>query len=357
MVKVLQIAIGEEEKGGGVGRIASSIASIISKNNMESILACCYLKKKSNRDYKVRKIEAIRIPFFSSLVIPLNLLKIIKEEKPDIIISHSYSSTLPLFSYFISKLFGIKHIIAAHSYPKGDFKTKALMFFYDLLALIPLKDSEIIYFSNSAKKELKKEGEVFMFVPEKRFFSEAKAKKEKKEYILFVGRIDENKRPLMFLEISKRVGESPLLIGIPEDRELVEKINKFRANIKIAKIEEMPSIYKKAKLLITTSMYEGLPITWLEAIASEVPILTTKVGDYEEVLKEFYGKQWREFVFENVEEGEKKAKKILGMFKTKKFKDLLRNAKEKLKNRRKVFEKSLLGFIKKLGVRDRNDKV
>ena len=354
-MRILQISVGESIKGGGVGRIASSLANIFSESGVDSHLASCF-SYSLDRKYSFHKLNCFKFPMFSSVVLT-RLENMVKQISPDVIFSHAYSSSIPLLSYRVAKKFNIKHAFAVHAFPEDNGIRKLLLSIYKKISYNPLLKSKIIYFSNSAKDKLKLEGKLSMFIPEKSFF----IKKKGEDYLLFVGRLDENKRADWFVRICAKLNKKGLIVGNDEGekRKIQNLIKKLKADVSIkeAEFSEMPSLYSKASALITTSKYEGLPLVWLEAIASEVPILTTKVGDYEEVLKEFYGKQWREFVFENVEEGEKKAKKILGMFKTKKFKDLLRNAKEKLKNRRKVFEKSLLGFIKKLGVRDRNDKV
>jgi glycosyltransferase involved in cell wall biosynthesis len=47
----------------------------------------------------------------------------------------------------------------------------------------------------------------------------------------------------------------------------------------------MAELYRVAHLFILTSVYEGLPVTVLEALASGTPVLTTRCGETPRILK------------------------------------------------------------------------
>ena len=124
------------------------------------------------------------------------------------------------------------------------------------------------------------------------------------------------------------------------------KENNIDAEIREASIDEMPSIYKHAEALITTSDYEGLPLVWLEAIASQVPIYTTPVGDYKRILSLAYGNKWKDFVFSSLREAVDKIKNPPPQ-------SLLSKAQAKL--REMSWEKTMRAFKKY--VEDAYDKV
>ncbi len=311
-MKILQIAVGENLTGGGVGRIATNLADEFAKYT-ESHLASCfqYSDPAFSRKYYFHKIKCSRFPFFSSVVFPFDLERIIKEVSPDLIVSHGYASSLPLFAYDIASRHKIKHVFAVHSYPRETGARKFAMAIYDVLAKRALKNSKIIYFSESSKSYLKYKGEVFNFIPEKIFFEQ---KKRKPEYLLFVGRLDENKRPEMFVRICASLGMKGFIAGIDEGlgNKTITLAKKLGVDIKIEEVpfNKMPEVYSKAYALINTSKYEGLPLTWLEAIASSVPVFTTNTGDAEIILERFYGKK-DEFLFSSVEEASDKIPKFL----------------------------------------------
>ena len=55
---------------------------------------------------------------------------------------------------------------------------------------------------------------------------------------------------------------------------------------RIEKSEELNEVYNNYSCMILPSMYEGMSLALLEAMATGLPIITTDVGFYEEIVKE-----------------------------------------------------------------------
>lgn len=112
---------------------------------------------------------------------------------------------------------------------------------------------------------------------------------------IFVGRLTDQKRPLSFLELVKHVQKTHqqiyfLMIGDGEmagvcDR-FIEK-NRLRNIRRIPFHPRAPEVNALADGMIITSIYEGLPIAMLEALAVGIPVLATDVGDIRLVLEEY----------------------------------------------------------------------
>ena len=49
--------------------------------------------------------------------------------------------------------------------------------------------------------------------------------------------------------------------------------------------KDMPGVYCACDMMVNTSLIEGLPMTILEAMASRLPIIATKVGAVPQVIK------------------------------------------------------------------------
>lgn len=58
--------------------------------------------------------------------------------------------------------------------------------------------------------------------------------------------------------------------------------------LKTYKLNEMPSVYKKSSIFILTSENETFGQVFIEAMASGVPIIGTKVGGIPEIISDFY---------------------------------------------------------------------
>ena len=112
---------------------------------------------------------------------------------------------------------------------------------------------------------------------------------------IFVGRLTDQKRPLSFLNLVKSVQQKNqniffIMVG---DGELAGECNEFIRNNGIINLKRIsyhpspPEIMKIADGMVITSIYEGLPIAMLEALAMALPVISTDVGDIRTVLEEY----------------------------------------------------------------------
>lgn len=115
--------------------------------------------------------------------------------------------------------------------------------------------------------------------------------------ILFVGRLDANKRPDRFIDLadrlSRKMPEKRLRFQLAGDGVLRENLENQAAACGLTRdklefsgvCENMPEVYARADLLVSTSASEGTPNVILEAMAHGLPIAATDVGDVGELLK------------------------------------------------------------------------
>ena len=117
----------------------------------------------------------------------------------------------------------------------------------------------------------------------------------KKKNFVFVGRIADQKRPLLFLNMVKQlkqiyknynfimVGDGPFSFKVQDF--IINNDLKTLHRIKF--IENLAELYAVVDGIIITSKYEGLPIAMLEAMCMGLPVFATNVGDIDIVIEEY----------------------------------------------------------------------
>lgn len=122
--------------------------------------------------------------------------------------------------------------------------------------------------------------------------------------IVWVGRIEDEKNPLEFIELAQRILEwRPethfLIVGDTFDYEeyrtkLYDAINEdcrqhFTFYQSVA-YHQMPEVYSLAAetggCLVSTSLYESAPMTFIEAMSCKCPVVSTDVGGVKEIIKD-----------------------------------------------------------------------
>jgi glycosyltransferase involved in cell wall biosynthesis len=113
--------------------------------------------------------------------------------------------------------------------------------------------------------------------------------REEEFVVAWVGRLDEEKRPLAFLrilsDVNKHTDTKALMVGNgPLERAVEREIHRLHLNQKITRFAyldrtKMPEIYAAVDVLVITSFIEGLPFAVLEAMAMGCPVAATSVGE------------------------------------------------------------------------------
>ncbi len=224
--------------------------------------------------------------------IPGRFTNILK--KYDIIHFHEFELSLPFFSFLVKK----PKIIHLHGIDYSFLKKNHISRFL-------LKHLAHIYISIS--KQMKKDL-VTLGIPENRIvylpnsidtnLFKPQAQKED-NLLLFVGRISSGKGLHVLIKSLRYLKESIRLaiIGPPDwdinyyqsILRLIEKENqKGKHEISYFGAMEQTEIvkwYQKASLFILPSFVEGLPVTVLEALSCETPVIATPVGGIPEIIE------------------------------------------------------------------------
>jgi len=116
--------------------------------------------------------------------------------------------------------------------------------------------------------------------------------------LLFVGRVVYQKGLDLLLKALAGLGESNWQLDIVGDGPRVERLRNQAAHLGIEKKvsfpgwqsrEALPKTYQQANLFVYPSRHEGMPNAVLEAMASGLPVLATRIAGNEELVSEECG--------------------------------------------------------------------
>ena len=115
--------------------------------------------------------------------------------------------------------------------------------------------------------------------------------------ISFIARFSEEKEPLLFVDIAQKVIQSnpriPIKFVMAGDGHLVKAVKeKIRASgmeenvLLTGVLDNIQELLADTYLLLVVASNEGIPLTVMEAMAMNIPVVSTVVGATEEVLKD-----------------------------------------------------------------------
>lgn len=109
----------------------------------------------------------------------------------------------------------------------------------------------------------------------------------------FVGRLSTEKGPDLFLQAAQQVLRTHpnvefVLAGEGSERTGLERLSRdlgIADKLRFLQyVDNMPVLYQKLDLFVSSSRREGLPIAILEAMASGVPVIATAVGEVPKII-------------------------------------------------------------------------
>lgn len=242
------------------------------------------------------------------LTLVLNLKNLIRKEKIDII--HSHLLDMNFYSSLAARFAGVPHICTEH----GDIhhvSKKINLNTYAKIIILSRLSNKIIFvsqftkdrFLDLAKLNPQKSAVIYNGINQKEYTSTADIKKKKdelgiKEDELIIGNVANLypvKGHIYLLKAAKTVmKEFPnvkfIIVGKGGlGEELKNKADLFgiRSRVKFLGFrEDVKELLTIMDIFTLASLSEGLPLSLIEAMASKVPIIATRVGGIPEVIED-----------------------------------------------------------------------
>lgn len=260
-------------------------------------------------------IEVISIPdlerdisIFKEINVFLNLIKLLKKEKPDVV--HLNSSKIGGLGSLASRIVGVKKIIfTVHGFAFNESRNFISIFLIKLASYITLLlSTNVIFVTKYDLESLPKwlrngtknkvihnaiQSPEFLSKENARdfLFSKSNVLDKNLPIVISIGELTKNKD---YETAIKAVSElkskvNYFIIGSGEEKENLDKMlrNGNLSNIYLlGQIPNASTYLKSADLFLLSSRKEGLPYVILEAISANVKIVSTDVGGISEVLDE-----------------------------------------------------------------------
>lgn len=295
---------------GGTETVVRNLSISLNKKNIHTDVMTFNADQSRNTEWhgKIERIDGFSVFRISGLnllrffrsdtltmkvnVIPGRFTKILKGY--DIIHFHELDFSFPFFSVFVKKpkilhfhgiyvqylkRYHLSRMLMKHSV---DYYISISRQMTEELVDLGINKNKILYLPNGVDTDAFKP-----YVP------------KEDNLLLFVGRVAPNKGLHILLE-SLRFLEKPIRLAIigpvdsiyhPYIMKLVEEENqKGKHEITfLGAMDQMDIVtwYQKASIFILPSFCEGFPVTVLEALSCETPVIATPVGGIPEIVKDY----------------------------------------------------------------------
>ena len=245
------------------------------------------------------KISLRRLVSMADFIV--TIIKLIRGKRPDVI--HSHSPEMGFVASHIGRLFGIPTVHTCHGIGFSEPGNSTLRRYIEVWLLRYANYSNIIVLSRTSQQLLRSVRiNNTVFIPngvDLDFWHPTQdAPKRQKYTFVSVGRIEDQKGFEYLLRAVSLMRDDAfdfrlLIVGngskynqlVLMAKELrIDNIVEFLGSRKPL---ELRSIYESCHCFVLASIWEGLPLTILEALAMEIPVIATDVGDIREIVGAF----------------------------------------------------------------------
>lgn len=349
-MKILQVipAFYPAHGYGGGPNVAYEISKRLVKRGHEIVVYTTDADDRNSRfENGIRYVDGIETHYFRNvsnflafehkIFLSPSMVPIMRRDLKsfDIVHLHDTRTFQSIIIYYFAKKYGIPYVLQPHGTLTSQTNTKQgfKKAFDRFFGIRILQNADKTILLNKAEAEKCREMGVkrdqneiipngidiskYEKLPEKGIFREKYAIDDD-NIVLYLGRIHESKGIDLlvraFAELSNKLNNVILVIVGPDDGHLSvlkELINSLNINEKVlftgtVSEEDKLAAYVDADVFVTPSFY-GFPLTFLEAMACSVPIITTNKGDFIEGIDNEVGYVTKY----NVEELESSLFKIL----------------------------------------------
>ncbi|BAL81657.1 glycosyltransferase [Caldisericum exile] len=286
---------------GGAESLLKNFLIEVKKHPDIQIDVCTLYSRNVFKDDLVKNgvnVFDLALPFKYDFRGVLKLVKLIGENNYDIVHVHLFPADLfgALASLFVSKK--AKFIFSEHSIYN---RRRDIKLYKPIDMFVYSRYKKIICVSDLVKKKLidyipelaDKTTVIKNAIPVK---DEIGEQKHKIYDVLFVGRLEKAKgvdvliKAIYEIKSKYSLNLAVALIGdgsLKSDYEKLVKELNLESSIKFLGIRrDVEALMRMSKIFVLPSLWEGLPMVLLEAMANGIPIIATKVGGIPEVIED-----------------------------------------------------------------------
>lgn len=295
------IGEGDMPYGGSEIKISNFINTINSNNINISVI--CKVPKNVTRRFEINGIKVypwnypnIKIKYLTSLIFYFRLLFLLHKVKSKVFISQN-ANILIFITAFYSKLFRRTFIHWISHYfdtLKANRKGMNPIDFY--LYKIGLKMSDITIVQTKEQKEsLFENYRKRCTLIRNGHHINTKINNINGSEILWVGRLKKSKQPHLFINLARNFPNHHFVIAGTMDNSFPDYINKLKEDISVTKnltyigqvpYSEIPSLFQKGMIFVSTSIGEGFSNTFIEAWNHNIPVVTLN-HDPDQCIKKY----------------------------------------------------------------------
>lgn len=299
MSKIKVVIVVPSLEIGGAENMVCQLSKALDKEVVELDIVCLSSKKNSILEQDL-SLHGLKVNYLNnkdklSLKTVLLLWRYLSRSNPNIVHTHLHSS-LYAFPWIYTHRVRLLHTI--HSTPKFEFSSRIIglmKYLYKKKKAVPVAISEKIKVETSDLYNLPLDQIELVYNPVnlKKFKCEQKNINECFKFI-HVARLNSAKNQKLLLQAFKLVKQkfpnsSLTIVG---DGELREELIKYVGTLNIqdsvmftGNISNVEKYLNSSDVFVLSSIYEGLPLSILEAMAAGLPIISTKVGGVEDIIK------------------------------------------------------------------------
>jgi glycosyltransferase involved in cell wall biosynthesis len=286
---------------GGTARYITRLAGELPKHKIETFVATGFVRGFEQEDSSAKNLNVIRVPSLGRQFNPIKdhfafkqLLKVIKEVKPDILHTHTFKAGYlgRIRAKEITKAAGKQvkfvHTFHGHLFDDPEFSGLKSLIITSIERRLANRTDAIITVGAQVGKELLERsiGHSKQFTnipPGVEPLKLPKAKLRLKVTIGWIARVTGVKNPLRALEIAKLFPDAQFLIAGGGD--LLDQVKaQAPKNTKVLGWTDAAKLFATSDIILSTSENEGMPIALIEAQLASKPVVATNVGGVSEVV-------------------------------------------------------------------------
>lgn len=282
---------------GGAETMVSRLASNINLDKIDVEVICIYGNPQNNRLENTVLNSGVKIKYIGkskgfSLSAVYKLWKELSAYKPNVVHTH-LSACVYCVPWILVHKEKMLHTI--HNMPKYELitpKRKIMSFMYKIGKAIPVAISKEIQSMMTEEYKLKNKAElIYNPVDVDKFYKDNENHEE--ICLITAGRLSKQKNQKLLIDAIKPLCQEyqNLSLRILGDGPLRDELENYVQSNGLdnvihfeGNVDNIEGYFSKSDIFVLSSSYEGLPLVILEAMAAQLPIISTNVGGIKDIV-------------------------------------------------------------------------